>query len=495
MSAATLSQSDLRISSGIKQTVSKYGISTRTELLRKAKEINIPVHGTVSLTMMAKCFIDNRYFQRLKGLKQLGTCEYIFPGATHTRFEHSIGTYYLADRITTRIKSASDNCKMMEWLVKIKELESQYASNTDNIGSGFNNWIIELIKIAALCHDIGHGPYSHLFDDVFIKNSKYHDHPMATHESRSCAMIELIVKESDILSRFMTSDDIKFIQSLIDPPSQASGFVYQIVSNNLNGLDVDKYDYINRDALHTGVKSGFDCSKLVDSVLVIDDNIVYPEQAVQDIYSLFVTRHAMHRRVYGHKGVVSAQCMIIDIMKILDKVISIADSVLDMDKFIRLDDNYIITCMNLILEMRDMKENPYKDKLTIEDYDNLSILRDRCQSHNLYTHIDTILTQKDLDFGDEFKTDKHVVFRSKVGYASGNKLNPLDRVYVYKTMDHFINGHNVKARRINKTDITYIIPNTYQEHVTMVFRKEHDIEGIRRDKEILQTIKDKLFSN
>lgn len=69
----------------------------REQLLLKSKEIHIPIHGTVSMVwLMAKYFIDNKYFQRLHKLKQLGTCDFIYPSAKHTRFEHSLGTYYLA---------------------------------------------------------------------------------------------------------------------------------------------------------------------------------------------------------------------------------------------------------------------------------------------------------------------------------------------------------------------------------------------------------------
>src|SRR5271154_4956203 len=103
-----------------------YNITNRQELLRKAKEIQVPVHGGVNITLMAKLFIDNRFFQRLRELKQLGLCNNIYPGAEHTRFEHSIGTYHLAERITTQIKKESDHCKLIEWLNKVPELRSHY---------------------------------------------------------------------------------------------------------------------------------------------------------------------------------------------------------------------------------------------------------------------------------------------------------------------------------------------------------------------------------
>jgi HD superfamily phosphohydrolase len=474
--------------------IEKYAhVLTRADLLKNTKYINVPLYGSIPISLMAKYFIDNRYFQRLKELKQLGTCDFIFPGATHTRFEHSIGTYYLADRMLSRIRTSSDKITINEWLQKIPELKIHYNSNHDQIASpGLNMWISELIKIAALCHDVGHGPYSHLFDDIFVKNSKYKDHKYASHEQRSCEIIRLIVGESEILSKFITSDDIKFIQDIIDPKPHMDGFVYQIVSNNLNGLDVDKYDYINRDAYHTGIKSGFDCFRLIDFVLIIDNIIVYPEQSEYEIYNLFTTRHAMHRRVYGHKGVVSAQNIIIDVMMILDKVLNIGESITNMETFIKMTDSYVLNYIDFILDVENQSVNPFSKILSVEDYLKLKELKLRLQTHNLYPHIGTLVTKQISNIYDMFKSDNYIIYRSKIGFVSGNKSNPLNKIYVYKTKELFDDGSEIKAHLIDKSEISHIIPEIYQEYITMVFRKDRDPHGILQDKEIFQNIKDNV---
>ncbi len=457
--------------------MSDHIIRNRGDMIRKAKDIQIPIHGSISVTHMAKYFINNRFFQRLKNLKQLGVCDYIFPGATHTRFEHSLGTYHLADRIMHRIKDIADNKKIIEWLSLIPEIKDHV------IVHGFDGWIVELVKIAALCHDIGHGPFSHLFDDIFIKNSQLSDHPMATHEFRSCAIVEAIVRETTVLSQFITHDDIKFIQTLINPNIEHKGFIYQIVSNNLNGLDIDKYDYISRDSHHIGIKNGFDHSKLVDSVLVIDNNIVYQEQTEPDIYNLYVTRYFLHRKVYGHKGVVSAQYIILGIMEIIDKVVDISNSITDLNYFVTMTDEFIIQAMKFIIGMK--KNLLFTNKLTQSDYLNLESLHQRTQTHGLYPHIGTMITKDPHDMSEYFENSPHhFVHKCKVGFVSGNKSNPLDMIYVYKTKD-IANDNNV-AHLINKNEISCIMPDIYQEYVMMVFRKDRDFGAIANDKEIFK---------
>ena len=146
--------------------------------------------------------------------------------------------------------------------------------------------------------------------------------------------------------------------------------------------------------------------------------------------------------------------------------------------------------MEFILDMQNNQVDPFKGQITSKDYSDLEILRCRLQTHNLYPHIGTLVTCEKLDLQKYFYDSNHMIFRSKVGYVSGNKLNPLDRIYVYKTKDLFINGFNVKAYSINKTDISHIISETYQEYITMVYRKDRDPKGIYADKELFQSIKE-----
>ena len=111
-------------------------------------EIYDIIHGNIVIDELAKRIIDTEEFQRLRNIKQLGCCNFVFPGAVHTRFEHSIGVYHLAKKY-----------------IDIFNKDKEYFTEREK----------ECISIAGLIHDIGHGPYRHLFDELFSKdkNNEY----------------------------------------------------------------------------------------------------------------------------------------------------------------------------------------------------------------------------------------------------------------------------------------------------------------------------------
>ena len=321
------------------------------EIIESYKQIYDSVHGYIPISNLACLIIDTVHFQRLRSLHQLGTCHYVFPGAVHTRFEHSLGTYYLAGRIIKCIKNRTNDIQLHGYLSQISELKNYYEKQKYK-KCILDDYICELVKIAALCHDLGHGPFSHVFDDVFIpsvkKNSNYISEEL--HENRSCIILEHIIKNNDTLKKIINSNEIQFLKNIINPSKEHNNFIYQIVSNNLNSLDVDKYDYIKRDTQYAGLKYNLDCSRLVDDIYVIDNKICYPKQVYYEIICLFTTRYRLHKQVYCHKAVISIQYMINDLMKLLEPIIGISTSIYDVNDFSELDDEYIMSSVNILLK-------------------------------------------------------------------------------------------------------------------------------------------------
>jgi len=240
-------------------------------------KIRIPVSGSIMLSKEVRKIIDTPEFQRLRGIRQLGTARYVFPGATHTRFEHSLGTYHLSLRY---LNSLLDWPRFKEAIVPIDES-------------------IKLITLSALLHDIGHYPYSHWIEEI---NSFKRDIDLPEHEKRAESIINnskirKIIEEdwnvsADLIGKIIACNDLSGVQVLIN------SFINSII-------DVDKLDYLIRDSIHCGVNygKGIDIDRIIDS-LVIDSTgttIALTDKGRSCLLSILNCRNIMYQEVYWHK--------------------------------------------------------------------------------------------------------------------------------------------------------------------------------------------------
>jgi HD superfamily phosphohydrolase len=189
------------------------------------------IHGYIKLDPVASAIVDTPVFQRLRNIHQTGILYLVFPTATHSRFEHSIGTYHLATKMISNIAKIQPELKITEE-------------------------IIQLVGIAGLCHDLGHLLFSHLFDDHFLEklpNIKEIENKTSNtiHENRSGFLLEYLVNKYLIP---LNKDQLKVIGDLINPKNaeyskwknkyQVGKWIFQIISNPINSIDVDKFDYL-----------------------------------------------------------------------------------------------------------------------------------------------------------------------------------------------------------------------------------------------------------
>ena len=303
---------------------SKYILS---DLLKDYKIINDNIHGSITLSKLANLIVDTPEFQRLRNIKQLGVAYYVFIGASHNRFEHSIGVSYLCGLLMKNIKERQPEL---------------YISDRDII----------LVKVAGLCHDLGHACFSHFFDDYFLKNKLLDVDPVkqqwAHHEYRSEVLIRYIISKYKLA---FTEDEIEFICELINVKNRQKKlpknrikrpeFMYEIVSNNKSGLDCDKIDYLLRDTRNIGLNSSFEYTRLFSQARVIQDTICYPDEEVFNIYELFHLRFKMHKQVYQHPVINQLDFMILDILNLVDDELKISENINQIDKFISYTDNLI----------------------------------------------------------------------------------------------------------------------------------------------------------
>uniref|UniRef100_K3X7T5 HD domain-containing protein n=1 Tax=Globisporangium ultimum (strain ATCC 200006 / CBS 805.95 / DAOM BR144) TaxID=431595 RepID=K3X7T5_GLOUD len=238
---------------------------------------------------------------------------------------------------------------------------------------GITDTDVLCIKIAGLCHDLGHGPFSHVFDGIFIKTLKRHklisDTFNWTHEQGSLDMLDhlLVSNHISIEEYGLSRQDLTFIKELIyggplpgsdgvlhGRPASNQRFLYDFVNNAQSGLDVDKLDYFMRDALHTGAKASCDVDLLIRNARVLVDRddkhgkmaICFPEKLSGQVMQAFHTRFDLHQSVYQHKAIRAIEYMICDVflaandhIKIKDKKIS--DIVTSMSAYQHLDDRVL----------------------------------------------------------------------------------------------------------------------------------------------------------
>ncbi|KAI7810782.1 putative deoxynucleoside triphosphate triphosphohydrolase SAMHD1-like [Triplophysa rosa] len=213
-------------------------------LLYFFKIFNDSIHGHIEVHPLLVKIIDTLEFQRLRNIKQLGAGYWVYPGASHNRFEHSIGVAYLAGRLIKSLQEKQPELKI---------------TDGDKL----------CVQIAGLCHDLGHGPFSHLFDIMFIPEIRgsveMFQHMLETNELREDMKVYGLNPDEDLL--FIT----ELIQGVntSDTPWTARGrteeksFLYEIVANKRNGIDVDKWDYFARDCHHLGLSNSFDHQRLL----------------------------------------------------------------------------------------------------------------------------------------------------------------------------------------------------------------------------------------
>ena len=243
------------------------------------KYIYDEVHGYIPLNEFEREVVDTPTFQRLRRIKQLAQAWFVYPGAVHTRFSHSLGVMHLMGKLYNK-------------------LSNEGFLRSDNS---------QLLKIAALLHDVGHTPYSHAIESFFkIRFGLEHENLSAW-----------VVIEDPYISEALKRHGIDPYEVAAVVRGKHKEASYNLLMSS--DLDVDRLDYLLRAALHTGVKYGIiDLERIVQTLQLDDEgNIAVPQKAVQAAESFYIARLHMYRSVYYHKTIASYQLLIQDIYKLM----------------------------------------------------------------------------------------------------------------------------------------------------------------------------------
>lgn len=295
-------------------------------------EIRDPLYGFIDFTDWEKQIIDHEAFQRLRRIRQLGLTDMVYPGATHTRFEHSLGVMHLATLMFDAIVKKPEN-------MKILNEELRY----DKSGLKIER---QLIRLAALLHDIGHAPFSHASEELMPKNNK--TGKQYTHENYTTAFIEGPLKS--VIENNQRNKNCRItakeVAALIEGNKDVLGeraFWKVIISSQ---LDADRSDYLLRDSYHIGVKYGiYDHARLLNTLAL---GIKSKSQVVlginkDDLHiaeSIIIARYRMFSQVYFHKTIRAFDYHLEKAMKrvLIDEKLP---SPKELDEFMKLDDNVL----------------------------------------------------------------------------------------------------------------------------------------------------------
>jgi len=232
------------------------------------------IHRDIFVPAHIARLIDTREFQRLRNVQQLATCHYVFPAATHNRFSHSLGAYHLARVLCEHLA----------------EVQPGIISEED----------AELVSIAALLHDIGHPPFSHLLetDKVF---ATFHSHEHWGKLMLESKETEIGIAIREVLGEKRTARLFALYSGESEHDGEAiAPFLKEIVSSQ---LDVDRMDYMIRDQANSGAQiGGFDSARVIRALRVGDNGHLYAKQwGLPAIEAYLVTRYHLYNQVYFHK--------------------------------------------------------------------------------------------------------------------------------------------------------------------------------------------------
>ena len=236
----------------------------------KLKIFNDPIYGFVSIPFeIIYDLIDHPYFQRLRRIKQLGLTNLVYPGALHTRFHHAMGAMHLMNEAIDVLRAKGNEI-------------------TDEEAKG--------VTIAILLHDIGHGPFSHALEHSIVNN--------VTHEDISELFMNRLNKEF--------GGELTLAIKIFNNKYKKK-FLHQLVSSQ---LDMDRLDYLKRDSFFTGVSEGVVSSdRIIKMLNVKNDELAVEAKGIYSIEKFIIARRLMYWQVYLHKTVISAESLLVNILK------------------------------------------------------------------------------------------------------------------------------------------------------------------------------------
>ena len=316
--------------------------------LHPIRVIRDPIHGNINIYESEEAILNTKEFQRLRYISQLSLCSFVYPGATHNRFAHSLGAMHLAGEY--------------------------YKSICQNSGLEFEKEIFLALRLAAMVHDIGHGPFSHVFERSikFYFSKVKNDHKSFHHEDMSYK----ILKER--LFDKIDSSVFDLVLKLISGKNLPSDklFLSQIISSE---IDADRSDFLLRDAFYSGVNYGqYEIKRLLETISLSQVNsktvLTFKFKGLMALESFIFARYNMYRGVYFHHTNLIGDAMIARAMfYLLENELFPLESISDPVEFIKWNDHRLFGLFSDLIYSKSVLNRKNPNFVTIDGIINRNL--------------------------------------------------------------------------------------------------------------------------
>ncbi|RLI30214.1 MAG: hypothetical protein DRO46_00995 [Candidatus Hecatellales archaeon] len=345
-----------------------------SEAFKFKREIRDPIYGYIYITGVENEIIDRPEFQRLDRLYQTYATHHVYPGSTHTRKAHALGVMYLAHKALIRILRRQSPAfdKMHHPLYGEPCISRENLKGLDRLNLGEDEILetLQALRLAALLHDVGHGPFCHTFEDACNQLASKLGKPELRFDHEQMGVRIVSERLSQVLDRFMDSGKILSVMR-----GEAPRFLHEIIDGP---YDVDKLDYLNRDSYHAGTREygSVDYERIIDGFRVREGRLLISKTAAGALLDSFVSLQHMYANVYYHRTSRIFEHMIYDALflmpEFLESLVSSPDQLLNYDDF------------SFIAEVKHRRET----KHTVDRYEEAyQIFRDVLERRKRYATV------------------------------------------------------------------------------------------------------------
>ena len=422
--------------------------------IKNKKYIQDYIHQQIEIDNFYLKFINHFQFQRLRDIKQLPTSCFSFPSVNHTRFEHSLGTFSIANKYMKFLKNNQPELNISKSL-------------------------INSVSLSGLCHNLGSPPYSSSFIN-FLKEKYNFDFNVS---EMSYKIFENIIDTENIdydnKDKEDEQFDINICKKIISGNKNITNYYEEIVNNTKNGIDSCIFDYLKRDMYKFGFPTqGIDFQILTNNALIIDNKICFRENDINSINDLWNNKINMNKKFYLHKVTKSVELMIKDIFLYSDEQFKYLEKINNLNDF--------LTFTDFILKQIKLKNSNNNNSLK-----KAQELIKRIEKRNLYYFVgtydsinlkssfetfneETLLKYTSSDYINLTKDDIRIN-KIKLNLGNDNK-DPLLNIPFYK-----INKKNNTCEVVYKKreEIDHMLPNKFEEQIIMIYITEKNEEKLK----------------